>query len=424
VRHKEIPAVLGFAILLGGLSRLMAGETRSPADGQLVLTGGTIYAAPVEEPISDGVVVIGDGKIAAVGRRGSVRLPQGVPTLDCSGLTIAAGFWNSHVHFFERKWADAAKLPAPELAGQMESLLTRYGFTSVFDLGSPWENTRRIRERVDSGEIPGPRIRSTGEALLGKGWLPPDRILSALGFMRFPTPEVTDAASALAAAKKLLDTGTDGLKLFAAAPFPPFAPLPAEAIRAAVEEAHRRNKPVFAHPSSGEGLIAAVQGGVDVIAHTTPQSGPWDESVIAAMRQAKVALIPTLKIWKYHLRHDRASLGEQSAETSTGQLRAWLDSGGMILFGTDVGGMDDYDPGEEYALMSRAGMTFRQILAALTTTPAEKFGESGRLGRVAPGLAADLVVLNRDPSREVQAFAAVQYTIRDGTLIYRAEGRR
>jgi imidazolonepropionase-like amidohydrolase len=231
---------------------------------------------------------------------------------------------------------------------------------------------------------------------------------------------VTDAADARAAATKVLDSGTDGLKLFAAAQFPPFATLPGDAIRAAVDEAHRRRKPVFVHPTSRDGLLAAVAGGVDVIAHTTPQSGPWDEAVLAAMGQANVALIPTLKIWKYLLRHDRASLGNAQTQTSTGQLRAWLASDGGILFGTDAGGMDDYDPADEYALMAEAGMTFRQILASLTTAPAEKFGESARLGRVAPGLAADLVVLNGDPSGDVRAFAAVRYTIRDGKVIHQA----
>jgi imidazolonepropionase-like amidohydrolase len=420
MRHNVIPGVLGFAILLSGLSHPVTGQTRSAPDGQLVLTGGTIYASPTENPITNGVVVIRDGRVAAVGRRGTVRVPGGVRTLDCSGLTVAAGFWNSHVHFFERKWADAATIPAPELAGQLQDMLTRYGFTSVFDLGSPWENTRRIRERIESGEVPGPRIRSTGEALLDKGWLPPETVLRVLGVMLFPAPEVADAAEALAASKKLLDGGTDGLKLFAAAPFPPFATLPGEAIRAAVNEAHRWNKPVFAHPTSRDGILAAVAGGVDIIAHTTPQSGPWDEAVLAAMRQAKVALIPTLKIWKYQLRHDRASLGDLSAQTSTGQLRAWLASGGTVLFGTDVGGMDDYDPSDEYALMAEAGMTFRQILASLTTAPAEKFGDSSRFGRIAPGLTADLVVLNGDPSRSVRVFAAVRYTIREGKMIYPA----
>jgi imidazolonepropionase-like amidohydrolase len=420
LRNNAVRRVLGLAILLFGLRHPMTGQARSAPDGSLVLKGGAIYAGPAESPITSGVVVIRDGKIAAVGRQGSVKVPKGVATVNCSGLTIVAGFWNSHVHLFERKWADAANIPAPELTGQLQAMLTRYGFTSVFDTGSAWENTRRIRERIESGEIPGPRIRSTGEVLIGKGWLPPETVLKTLGFMPIPLPEVTDAAGALAASKKVLDGGTDGLKLFTAASYPPFPTLPGEAIQAAVNEAHRRNRPVFAHPTSRDGLLAAVGGGVDIIAHTTPQSGPWDETVLAAMRQAKVALIPTLKLWKYLLRHDRASLGDLSAQTGVGQLRAWLTAEGVVLFGTDVGGMDDYDPSDEYALMAEAGMTFRQILASLTTAPAEKFGESARLGRIAPGLAADLVVLNGDPSRNVQAFAAVRYALRDGEVIYQA----
>ena len=82
--------------------------------------------------------------------------------------------------------------------------------------------------------------------------------------------------------------------------------------------------------------------------------------------------------------------------------------------------MTDYDPAEEYALMARAGMTLPQILASLTTAPAERFGAAGRLGRIAPGLVADLTVLRNDPARDITALAPVQYTIREGKLIYRS----
>jgi len=164
-----VPNVLGLAILLSASSYPMTRQTSSAPRGELVLTGGTIYAGPTEDAISNGVVVIRDGKIAAVGRQGSVPVPDGAETVDCSGLTVAAGFWNSHVHFMERKWADAANVPAPELAVQLDAMLTRYGFTSVFDTGSPWENTRRIRERIESGEVPGPRIRSTGDVSSARG---------------------------------------------------------------------------------------------------------------------------------------------------------------------------------------------------------------------------------------------------------------
>jgi imidazolonepropionase-like amidohydrolase len=93
-------------------------------------------------------------------------------------------------------------------------------------------------------------------------------------------------------------------------------------------------------------------------------------------------------------------------------------SGGTVLFGSDLGAAD-YDPTEEYTAMAEAGMSFRQILASLTTAPAERFGFT-KLGRIAPGSTADLTVLRSDPSKDIRALATVEYTLRDGKIIYRA----
>jgi len=380
--------------------------------------GGTIYANPTEEPIRDGVVLIAGGEIAEVGGRGFVKLPETVQSLDCSRFTITAGFWNSHVHFFERKWANVAAISASELGRQLQDMLTRYGFTSVFDLSSVWDNTRRLRDRIESGEVAGPRIRSTGEGLLpANPGLPPEPVLNLMGVMKTPLPEIADAAQAAVASRKLLDEGVDAIKLFVSSPSK--ASLPESAIQAAVNEAHRSSKPVFVHPNRGADVLAAVRGGVDVIGHTTPASGPWDEAILAAMKEQGAALTPTLTLWKYLLRHDRISTQEKSVNTAIGQLRAWLASGGTVLFGTDLGAVD-YDPSDEYALMAEAGMSFRQILASLTAVPAERFGESKQLGRIATGLQADLVVLKDDPSKSIRALAGVQYTMRAGKIIYRA----
>jgi imidazolonepropionase-like amidohydrolase len=137
------------------------------------------------------------------------------------------------------------------------------------------------------------------------------------------------------------------------------------------------------------------------------------------MKDRRVALTPTLTLWKYYMRHDRLSAQEKIANTEVTQLRAWAAAGGTVLFGTDLGAVE-YDPSEEYALMAEAGMNFRQILASLTTAPAERFGDADKLGRIAAGLQADLVVLNQDPSRNIRALTSVQYTLRAGKIIYRA----
>jgi imidazolonepropionase-like amidohydrolase len=394
-------------------------QTPNSQNQVLALVGGTIYTSPVDEAIRNGVIVINDGKITAVGTRARVQVPRGAQVVDCSGLTITAGFWNSHVHFFERKWANAAQIPAAELARQLQDMLSRYGFTGAFDLSSMWENTRRLRERIESGEVPGPRIRSTGEALLPqKPGIPPDAVLGVMGVMTYPAPEVGNEVEAASASRKLLDAGVDGIKLFASAPSK--ATFSEAAIQAVVSQAHRTGKPVFAHPNNAADVLAAIRNGVDVIVHTTPGSGPWDQTLLSTAKERRVALIPTLWIWKYYARHDRLSVQEKTADTAVGQLRAWIANGGRVLFGTDLGAVDP-DPSEEYALMAGSGMSFHQILASLTTAPAEQFGESRRLGRIAAGFEADLVVLKADPSRNIQALTAVKYTLRAGKFIYRED---
>jgi imidazolonepropionase-like amidohydrolase len=426
---KRTLFIFGVVILAGCLGTLT--QSQSPnADAQLALVGGTIYASPREEPIRDGAILIDGGKIVAVGRRASVRVPRGTTIIDATGSTITAGFWNSHVHFLERMWTDPAKVPASDLTRQFQMMLTQYGFTSVFDIWSSLENTRQLRDRVESGEVAGPRIRATGPAMFPRGAattalmeIAPPATWATLGFMpheRIQLPRVADAAEAGGIARKLLDEGADGLKLYTGAPGRNGGEVSDGVIQALVKEGHGRGKPVFVHPMSADGLMASVRAGVDVLAHTTPQSGPWTEGILAAMTQARVALIPTLSFWRYQVRHERISAADGLEETAIGQLSSWVRAGGVVLFGTDLGWVTIYDPTGEYVLMTKAGMTFPQILASLTTAPAERFGASKQLGRIAPGLSADLAVLRNDPAKDIRALSAVDYTIRDGKVIYRS----
>jgi len=416
---------------------LLAGVLASPANsqgpdttGRLALIGGTIYTSPTERPIADGAVLIEAGKIVAVGRRASVVVPRGTTVVDTTGSTITAGFWNSHVHFLERMWADAATVPASDLTRQFQMMLTQYGFTSVFDIWSSLENTRQLRARVESGEVAGPRIRLTGPAMFPRA---PDAsaemeistppVWANMGFMPqdvIHLSRVADATESAAISKRLLDLGADGLKMYVVFGGRNGPSMPESVIAAVVKEGHSRGKPVFVHPTTTEGLMSSVRAGVDVLAHTTPQSGPWSASVIAAMSQAHVALIPTLSFWRYQMRHDRISAADAVEDSAVGQLRSWLAAGGTVLYGTDLGWVTIYDPTVEYVLLAKAGMTFPQILASLTTAPAERFGDSARLGRIAIGLTADLTVIRTDPTRDIRNLAAINYTIRDGRMIYRA----
>ncbi|MEO8188858.1 MAG: amidohydrolase family protein [Acidobacteriota bacterium] len=240
-----------------------------------------------------------------------------------------------------------------------------------------------------------------------------------LGVMKTPLPEIANAAQAAEASKKLLEGGADGIKVFLKAGSPGGPTFPEGGLEAVVCEARRAGKPVFAHPSTGADVLAAARAGVDVIGHTTPHSGAWDPPILAAMRESGAALTPTLVLWTHFSRHERLSWQEQVRKVSIEQLAAWNASGGAVLFGTDLGAVE-YDPSDEYALMAEAGMSFRQVLASLTTAPAERFGESKQPGRLDEGGDADLVVFRGDASKDIRALADVRYTVRGGKLLYRS----
>jgi imidazolonepropionase-like amidohydrolase len=380
--------------------------------------GRTIYVSPAEEPIRDGAIVIEGTKIAAVAPKSQMDLSTFGRVLDFSTMTIAAGFTNSHVHFFERKWNNAETLPTHDANQQLEDFL-RYGFTSVFDLSSRWQNTRWLRDRIETGGVVGPHIRSTGEGLIPPGAVPPEAVLRVLGVMETPMRQVHSPAQARDAVRELIASGVDGIKVFISSPYS--AALEPSVIEAAVTEAHRANKPVFAHPNNGGDVEAALRAGIDVIAHTTPHSGSWGESILTKIAQRRVGLTPTLTLWKHAMRHDTISAQRQVVDTAIDQLRRWSENGGTVLFGTDYGAVGA-DPSDEYAFMASAGTSFRGILAALTTNPAEALGESEERGRIAPGLEADLVVLTADPADAAEAFTSVKCTLRAGRVVYPIDG--
>lgn len=416
-----------FSALLVAFAAFAFAPPPAPRDrGEtLAIVGAKAYPAPSAPPVEDSVVLIVNGKIEKVDERQKVRVPVGAKVIDAAGLTVVAGFWNSHVHFTEPQWQDAARQPAEKLTGQLQRMLTAYGFTTVFDIASVLENTTELRRRVESGEVSGPKIFTAGEPLFPKNGVPiyVKTVISPELYERLKrTAEVETPEQAQAMVGDRIDRGADVIKLFTGSWVGDgnTVEMPLDVVKAATAEAHRLGKLVFAHPQTRAGLENACAGGVDILAHTAPTAGDWDSVLLTRMKLANVALIPTLKLW-----HVEAIRGGESPENTrhfinagVDQLRAFITTGGRVLFGTDVGYIDEYSTAEEFDLMSQAGMTFQQILASLTTAPAARFGQSDHQGRVVRGYDADLVLLQGDPAGDTKAFANVKYTIRGGKITY------
>ncbi len=157
-----------------------------------------------------------------------------------------------------------------------------------------------------------------------------------------------------------------------------------------------------------------MSAGVDVIAHALDHTRGLTTAHLHRMKQQNVALIPTLTLFAEPPR----------ASVIFREVASYAALGGEILFGTDVGYHQRYNPQLEYESLSKAGLSWEQILASLTTNPARRFNEGHRRGQVAAGLDADLVVLGTDPRRGWQSFTDVRYTIRGGQVIYQRPENR
>lgn len=398
------------------LCEISFAQKNSSADEPIVFTGALIYPAPGNEPIHDGVVLVANGKITDVGSAAAIKIPSGARVIDCKGKTMLAGFWNTHVHFMEPKWNDAANIPAQQLTKQFQDMLTGYGFTSVVDIGSVLQNTLALRKRVKVGDADGPRILTAGMIIFPKNGVPfyitenvsPD-LIAACRKGEAATPE-----DAVRMVDEQLAQGADVVKMMVVSwirvngQITPW-PMPLSVVQAATTEAHRKGKLVFAHPSTIEGVELVLAGHVDILAHTSEESDKWDTALSLRLKAANVTLIPTLTLF------DR----DTNFPTIRKEVASYSNVGGRIMFGTDVGYLTDYPAmTKEFGYLAQAGLNFHQILASLTTVPANQLGFAKQTGTIKKGMDADLVLLDGDPAQDINAFSHVAMTIRQGRIIY------
>lgn len=387
----------------------------------LALVGAKIYLSPTEPPIESGSILVHDGHILSVGPSARIKIPSGTRVIDCKGLVVTAGFWNSHVHILTTGLVHAEIHSSDQITAELQEMFTRWGFTTVFDIASTLQNTNLIRGRMESGEIKGPRILTVGDPFYIKGGTP-IYVKDFLEKNHITIPEVESIPQAKERVEQQVHNGADGIKIFVSSvEANAILTMPLGMAKAIVAEAHAAGKPVFAHVSNNEGTEVAIQSGVDVLAHTTPADTPWSPAFVHRMVAAHMALTPTLTLWEVEFNGTDPKELEKGMNVAAQQLGAFSQAGGQVLFGTDAGFIQHYDTLEEFKWMSRAGMNYQQILASLTTRPTQRFGSSSHSGRIAKGFDADIVVLSADPAQDALAYSKIRYTIRAGKVLYTAK---
>ena len=392
----------------------------SPLKADVIITDVKVYPSPTASPLPSATVWIEDGFIVRVSTDG-VSLPETgeskIELIHGDGRSLVAGFWNSHVHFTPPVWRDPREMTDPDVAQLLKDMLLGYGFTSVVDTGSDPAWLGELRQRIGGG-VAGPRILSAVGSFVGKDASPV--------YLDFKLPELETPEQASQATREALRLEAEGIKIFTGSFQGPGQALhmTQPVVDAITRIAHDAGVWVIAHPESMRGLELATDGGVDILAHTAPSAGALPNELITKMIDRGMALIPTLQLWRFELTRAGAppAVVDRFQAAGVQQLREFAAAGGEVLFGTDVGYMADVDPSEEYRKMAEAGLDHRQILASLTTAPAQRFlgDETGAAGTISVGQPADLVLLDGDPAQDVTIFAKPLLVLRAGQVIYRA----
>lgn len=380
----------------------------------VVIRDAKVYTSPKAPSRTHVTVLIRGGKIAALGSK--VRTPAGITVLQCDGCVVLAGFWNSHVHFTGMQWDGASNRPAGELTRDMQAMLTHSGFSRVVDLASDPSDTVVLRRRIQSGEVAGPTIYTSGFALYPPHGIPfylddlPEKVRAKL-------QQPSTPAAAVKAVREDREHGSDVVKLFTGAYLTPdnITHMPLEIAKAAVQAAHDHQQLVFAHPSDLKGVQIAIEGGVDVLAHAPDTIAGVNGDLVKEMVSKHMTLIPTLKLFS----------GSSHIDKIRDIVAQFYHVGGRLLFGTDTGYLTDYDVSEEYHQLQMAGLTFTEVLSMLTVNPAKEFHLESHVGQLRVGYDGDLTVLSGDPKQgHLQDFAHVLYTVRAGRVIFDGEPKQ
>jgi imidazolonepropionase-like amidohydrolase len=404
----------------------------------LRIVGGTVFDAVRGEVLRNGVVCIEEDRITAVGPASAISLGgRDVSVIDAAGLFVMPGMLDCHVHLLSSGAADYAMrglkelLPYTAIRGAANArILLEMGYTTVRDVGALGYGNIALRQAIDDGLVPGPRIFAAGHALSvpgghGDSYYRPEVQVRRDGLINGADEArraVRDLVKMHADVIKLLVTGgvmTDGSDVG-------LLQWTADELQAAIGQAHQLGRRVAGHCHGAAGVKEAIRAGLDTVEHGTL----LDEEAIALMQQHGTYYVPTL-VAPFHICAGGTASGIPAYAVEKSHLvmdrhkesvRQAHEMGVKIAMGTDCGTPFNTAGKNalEVELLTQNGLLPAEALMATTRVAAEAIGIDDRVGTLAPGKWADVSVVEGDPLANIgvlQQAERIAWVIKAGRIV-------
>ena len=423
-----VPVLASLSLMLLALIVNAAGQTQA-APPAMVLHAARLLDVKSGRMLKPGEILVQGERIVEVGT--SVKHPTGSEVIDLGDRTLLPGLIDAHVHLFLHPGAEDLQtvqesVPQRTITATLaarDDLMA--GFTAERDMGTEGAGSAdtAVRNAINEGLIPGPRLRISGNAIniLGGhedaiGYNPEQRVLPNANY-------ANSADELIAVMRQQFKEGADFIKIYETGPdsirdgkfTTPYQYTEAQ-LEAAVKEAARVGRRVAVHATGEPGTLFAAQAGVASVDHADQLS----DQTMRLMKEKQIFAVPTFTIFEYFAEHAassaQAAREHQMLELKAEEFKKQIAAGVPMAVGSDVGPFPHGTQAREFVLMVKYGMSPLAVLQADVLNGAKLLAWDGQIGALEPGYLADVIAVPGDPLQDIEVLQKVGFVMKGGVV--------